>query len=120
MSTTVQDQGMTEIVEEWMKSLIHENGGTASKPPLDPAEFAAKMAISHLLNIYKLTVHVARAEQDMDKTAQIWEVMSGICDSFSRDLGKLNCGTCACKDAMDTILDIRNRCIEIRDLHRKA
>ena len=116
MSNQTTEREMTTIVEEWMESLVHFSEPAST----NPAEVAAQMAVSNLLSIYRLNVQVAKAEQDMGKVSQIWDVMASLCDRVSHRLQGLCCDTHDYKEAIDSILDLRNRCAEFRDLHRPA
>ncbi len=53
----------------------------------------------------------------MDRVAEIWGKMAGICDEFARRLSALAGTRATYRAAYDRILDVRNAAEERRQLH---
>ena len=70
------------------------------------------------VQLYGFAALAAKREPDIDRTAQLWEVMVGVCEAFARYIGELSKKHPHCPVTFDRILDIRNRCQKMKDLHR--
>ncbi len=72
-----------------------------------------------LLFIYQFVVSCAREEEDLEKIASNWELMVGMCDVFSRRLYNLKESHPACGADVyyDRILDLRNKCHRLQEMH---
>ena len=73
---------------------------------------------SQLVQLYSLAAIMARREPEMGKTAELWDTMANVCDAFAKRVRELCLEHPACQASYDKILDIRNACVELRDLHR--
>ncbi|HZM02433.1 MAG TPA: hypothetical protein VFC44_05380 [Candidatus Saccharimonadales bacterium] len=73
-----------------------------------------------LLVIYRLVVLCVREEDDLDKVASSWGFMVEICDLFAKKLYQLNEDQPACgaQQYYDRILDLRNTCRRLQEMHR--
>jgi hypothetical protein len=73
-----------------------------------------------LLVIYRLVAICARDEQDLAKIASSWGFMVGICDRFAERLSKLKKDHpgCGAEQYYDSILDLRNKCHRLQEMHR--
>jgi hypothetical protein len=76
---------------------------------------AAKSLEAQLVSLYRLAAATAKAEESVDKVAQIWELMVGISDAFAKEISSLHTSA-----SLDKVLDIRSQCEELRNLHRVA
>src|ERR1700733_4445449 len=74
---------------------------------------AAGRLESQLLMLYRLVVQCAKKEDDLDKVAQIWSGMIGICDEFTAHLEGLvkHHPHCGAELYRDRFLDLRNTCL---------
>jgi len=57
----------------------------------------------------------AKQEDNIDKVAQLWELMVGISDEFAKEIHALHTSA-----SLDNVLDIRKQSEELRNLHRIA
>lgn len=85
------------------------------------AEFFAEARIlqAELLLIYRLVALCVRDEDDLDKVAEMWGLMVKVCDDFAGTLGHLKQTHPACGAGLfyDQILDLRNKCRRLEELH---
>ena len=84
-----------------------------------PFYVAAGRLESELLVFYRLVVLCSKKEEDLDKVAQWWEAMVGLCDEFAARLETLvqqhpHCGV---EIYRDRFLDVRNTCKRFQTLH---
>ncbi|HUD47055.1 MAG TPA: hypothetical protein VMR33_09505 [Candidatus Baltobacteraceae bacterium] len=73
-----------------------------------------------LLIIQRLIALCARDEDDLDKVAALWAFMVGICDLFAERLFRLKGEhpSCGAEQYYDRILDLRNKCHRLHQMHR--
>jgi len=73
-----------------------------------------------LLGIYRTVTLCVRKEEDLDKVAAWWEAMTRICDEFSGRLAMLSSEhpLCGAEIFYDRVLDLRNRCQRLQEMHR--
>ncbi len=102
-----------------MGTLGQPNPALAKVAASAPAEFAAQMALSHLSDLYRLTVLVVTVEADMDRVAYWWELMANICERQHHALAR-SLGPQAGLPALADMVKLRDRCREFRDLHRRG
>jgi hypothetical protein len=74
---------------------------------------------SELLMIYKMVALCARAESDLDKVAAGWARTVEICDVFASRLLTLSKvhPDCGAESFHDRVLDLRNKCRRLQQLH---
>jgi hypothetical protein len=73
-----------------------------------------------LLSVYRIVALCVRKEEDLDKVVNWWQAMTKICDLFAARLNKL-CEAhpyCGAGVFYDHVLDLRNRCQRLSNLHR--
>lgn len=72
-----------------------------------------------LLFIYRLVAICARDEQDLEKVASSWGFMAQICDTFAERLSRLKNDhpACGAEQYYDRILDLRNKCQRLHQMH---
>ncbi|MFZ4694575.1 MAG: hypothetical protein ACOYMV_05545 [Verrucomicrobiia bacterium] len=73
---------------------------------------------SQLIQLYGVAAILARREESMEGVAALWGAMIGACDAVAARLLNLMVEHPACSASHDKILDLRNRCARLRDLHR--
>jgi len=72
---------------------------------------------SQLTQLYGIVVLALKREEDLSLIAKTWGGMVGICDHVARKIGALAQRHPACAVSHDKILDLRNRCERLRNLH---
>lgn len=72
---------------------------------------------SQLMQLYAIAAIIARREESMERTSRIWSTMVSICDAFAANLASLCKEHPAFQVSHDKILDVRNKCARLRDLH---
>lgn len=72
-----------------------------------------------LLFIHRLVALCAREEDDLEKVASLWEFMVSICDLFAERLSHLKNDhpACGAEQYYDRILDLRNKCHRLHQMH---
>ena len=85
-----------------------------------PFNLAAMRFEGELLTIYKFVVQLARREDDLDKVASWWGTMVAQCDEFAKRLHNLSVAHPACGAGFyyDRVLDLRNKCQRLQQMHR--
>ena len=73
-----------------------------------------------LLGVYRIVALCVRKEDDLDAVTGWWDMMTKICDLFAARLNQLceahpHCGAAV---FYDSVLDLRNRCLRLANLHR--
>jgi hypothetical protein len=73
-----------------------------------------------LLGIYRTVTLCVRKEEDLDKVAGWWQAMTSVCDEFSGRLAMLSREhpLCGAEIFYDRVLDLRNRCQRLQEMHR--
>ena len=84
-----------------------------------PFNVAASRLEGQLLMIYKTVVQSVRREEDLDKTARCWGAMVKQCDEFAKRLHDLSVSHpgCGADFFYDRVLDLRNRCHRLQEMH---
>ena len=77
-----------------------------------PKQITAKCLESQLVTLYGMAAAITRREDDIGKIAQLWKVMTEICDEFSREIETITGAVPA------RILYLRQECQKLHDLHR--
>ena len=72
---------------------------------------------SQLLQLYRLAAMAARREETLEQTSALWAVVVGICDAFALKVSARCAQQPLCSAAHDRILDLRNKCRRLQDLH---
>jgi hypothetical protein len=73
-----------------------------------------------LLGIYRTVTLCVRKEEHLEKVAAWWQAMISICDEFSSRLAMLSSEhpLCGAEIFYDRVLDLRNRCQRLQEMHR--
>lgn len=112
----------TSDVFELSKAALADAERRLSEIPADmcaPFNAEARNLQEQLLSVYRMVALCVRKEDDLDKVASWWNVMKSVCDQFAQRLHKLHeahpyCGADA---YYDYVLDLRNRCQRLMDMH---
>ena len=72
---------------------------------------------SQVVQLYGIAALLARREMELDKIAEIWGAMIFVCDTVAQKIQSLCVEHPFCVASHDKILDIRNKCARLRDLH---
>lgn len=72
-----------------------------------------------LIGLYKMVVFCVKQEEDLSRVASLWAFMVGMCDHFAASLAKLKHDhpACGANAYYDRILDLRNKCQRLREMH---
>ena len=84
-----------------------------------PFNEAAARLEAQLLTIYKFVVQFVRREEDLEKVAGWWGTMVSQCDEFAKRLRQLSLAhpNCGAEFFHDRVLDLRNRCQRLHQMH---
>lgn len=93
--------------------------GVAAADPAICWEFDMEVARleSQVIQLYGISVLLAKREPDLDGVAEVWRGMILVCDTVSQKIRELCRKHPACAASLDRILDIRNKAARLRDLH---
>ena len=69
------------------------------------------------IQLYGVAALAAKREPDLAKVAEIWKMMVSICDEVASRTNGLCDQHPACTASHDKILDLRNKCARLMDLH---
>jgi len=119
MSPENHEHELAASIMQWLGTLGPPNRALTIVAAEDTAELAAQMALSHLSDLYRLTVLVVKVEADMDRVAHWWELMANVCESHHHALAG-HLGPQAGQPALADMVKLRDRCREFRDLHRRG
>jgi len=111
---TLELTDLDTLKEAAIKKFDEHLAHTAKNAPLE-REVAQLQA--ELEQIYRVVVLLQKNEPSMDRVAEIWGKMAGICDEFARRLSELAGTRATYRAAYDRILDVRNAAEERRQLH---
>jgi hypothetical protein len=112
----------TSDVLELSRATLNETNRRLEAIPADLcAPFYAEAANleQQLLAIYRTVTLCVRKEEDLDKIAAWWQAMVNICDEFAGRLATLSKEhpQCGAEIFYDRVLDLRNRCQRLQELH---
>jgi hypothetical protein len=118
MSDCVTDSHLQELGD----SAVADSDRRIAGFPRDlcvPFYMEAMRLENELLTIYKMVVLCVRREADLVKVASSWGVMVGICDRFADRMSRLKNDhpTCGAESYYDRILDLRNKCRRLQEMH---
>lgn len=69
------------------------------------------------LQLYGLVALLVRHEDDLAKISSVWGAMERVCDAFATRLSEVCSQHPYCQASHDKLLDLRNRCSRLRQLH---
>lgn len=107
---------ITKINESALKA-FDESIATADPRTCWEFNEAVARLESQLIQLYGIVVLALKGEDDLSVIAKTWGRMVGICDHVARKIGSLARQHPACAVSHDKILDLRNRCERLRNLH---
>jgi len=72
-----------------------------------------------LLGVYSMMATLVKQEEDLEKIAGCWAAMVMICDRYAERLGAFGKEhpVCGAGFFYDRILDLRNKCARLQELH---
>lgn len=84
-----------------------------------PFNEAAARLEAQLLTIYRFVVQIVRREEDLDKVAGWWGTMVFQCNEFAKRLHQLSLTHpgCGAMFFYDRVLDLRNKCQRLHQMH---
>jgi hypothetical protein len=85
-----------------------------------PFNMEAMRLQDELLRLYKLVVMCVRSEPNVESVASLWSVVVDVCDVSADRLSKLKIAhpASAAEIYYDKILDLRNKCRRLQEMHR--
>jgi hypothetical protein len=107
---TIELEDLEKIKDSALESFTK---GVASVSP----EIEAAKLESQLTQLYSLAAIAARREECLDGTARIWATMVSICDAFAAKISEVCHGGTRCVASYDRVLDVRNKCARLQELH---
>ena len=118
MRSCVTPKGLLGISAASLKDFDNE----ISQIPNDacaPFNAAASRLEAELKQAYRFVASIARESEDLDDIAQLWTAMTSFCDSYAERLSDLHAlhPMCGVGYYYDRVLDIRNTCKRLADLH---
>jgi hypothetical protein len=84
-----------------------------------PFHAEARQLEAALLMIYNVAVLCVKEEEVLENIASAWQCMVIVCDQFAarlRDLSKSH-PFCGAQAYYDTVLDLRNKCQRLQQMH---
>jgi hypothetical protein len=113
----------TSDVLELSRATLDDTDRRLEAIPADlcaPFNIEAANLEQQLLGIYRTVTLCVRKEEDLDKVAAWWDAMTNICDEFSSRLAMLSSEhpLCGAEIFYDHVLDLRNRCQRLQEMHR--
>ena len=104
-------------------SALQEFDRRIEKAPLDtclPFNQAASDLEVELNHSYRFVAEMGRELEDLDEIAALWDGFVLMCDRYAEKLRKLHEAhpMCGADYFYDRVLDLRNKCRRLADLHR--
>jgi hypothetical protein len=72
---------------------------------------------SQVVQLYGMAALVAKRETEVEKIAELWNGMVKICDAIAEKINDLCEAHPFCMASHDKILDVRNKCARLAELH---
>lgn len=97
---------------------------TLAKSGMENAKIAAAITQAQnlegqLQSLYALAVDSLKHEDNIQKVAEVWEVMEQISDTFNKEIADQHgADHPSLKAIIDNVLDIRSSCSELKEMHR--
>lgn len=112
-----------EDVIELSRITLAESAKRLERIPINlcaPFNEEARALELELLNVYRTVVFCVKKEDEMEAVAIWWKTMTEICDVFSKRLHDLHSKhpLCGADVFYDRVLDLRNKCQRLQEMHR--
>ncbi len=112
----------TSDVLELSRATLDEVNRRLSEIPADlcaPFYAEASNLEQQLLGVYRTVALCVRKEEELEKITAWWEAMTKACDEFARRLAKLSeeHPECGSEFFYDRVLDLRNKCQRLQEMH---
>ena len=122
VASKMKDGIQPAVLEELAQSTLDSFDERIAQLPHDlasPFQEEARTLEGQLLTIYKMVALTVRDEEDLDLISRYWDLMVGVCDRFSSHLARVASQQphSGANLYHDRILDLRNKCRRLRDLH---
>jgi hypothetical protein len=121
MSNCLQPTALSELAQSTLSTFEER---VSKIPPDFCSAFhgEARTLEGQLLTIYKLVAICSRDEDDLDQVSANWALMVRVCDMFADKLQGLNKQhpNCGAEVYYDKILDLRNKCRRLSEMHAAA
>ncbi len=118
MTECLTESDLKDLAESTLAAFEQEVATLPQEVSVPFNEAAARLE-AQLLTIYKFVVQFVRREEDLEKVAGWWGTMVSQCDEFAKRLRQLSLAHPDCGAAFfyDRVLDLRNRCQRLRQMH---
>jgi hypothetical protein len=105
------------------QATLDETNRRLSEIPADlcaPFYAEASNLEQQLLGVYRTVALCVRKEDDLEKIAAWWHAMTKACDDFAGRLAKLSKEHPECGSELfyNRVLDLRNKCQRLLEMHR--
>ncbi|HEY3855592.1 MAG TPA: hypothetical protein VGO67_14470 [Verrucomicrobiae bacterium] len=119
MNSCIQDKDLQELADSDLAEFDKSIAGIRDNL-YAPLNIEAMRLQDKLMQLHKLVVFFVRSEEDLNKVAELWEFMAGMCDHFAKRLHKLHAEhpACGANFYYDNILDLRNKCQRLQEMHQ--
>lgn len=105
-----------EITDSALRS-FEDQVGAADPDVCGEFDIAVARLESQVIQLYGIAALLARREPDIEKVGEIWGAMVGVCDAVAKKIKALCDEHPLCTTSHDKILDIRNKCARLSELH---
>lgn len=107
---------LEKLKDSALKSFVDR---MASVDPQICWEFDVEVARleSQLVQLYAFAAMAAKREETLEGTAEIWAAMVSICDAIAQTMSEFCKQHSASMASHDRILDLRNKCMRLQQLH---
>lgn len=118
VSACVTPESLSRIADDALEQF---DAKVAEIPPdlCAPFNEVASNLLAELKQAYRFVATIARDSDDLDQISELWAAMEGFCGSYAERLAKLHeCHPfCVAGQFYDRVLDIKNRCKRLAELH---
>jgi hypothetical protein len=93
--------------------------GTLSEDQCSAFFEEARSLELELLSVYRMVALCAKKEDNLEHVAEWWKAMTDVCDSFAKTLHTLHSKhpSCGANFFYDRVLDLRNKCQRLAEMH---
>jgi hypothetical protein len=108
-----------KVLAESTLAAFEQEVATLPQDVYVPFNEAAARLEAQLLTIYQFVAQFVRREEDLGKIAVWWGTMVSQCDEFAKRLNQLSLAhpECGAGFFYDRVLDLRNKCHRLHQMH---
>ena len=84
-----------------------------------PFHTQAQHLETQLLTVYQMVAKMAKRVEDLDQVSGLWGCVVSMCDGSLVQLKKLTAAHpyCGAQSYYDKVLDLRNKCLRLQEMH---